>query len=123
MSLLVLLLNRPLLALFAPSDAAVASEFQSLGFILFVLMTVWQVFDAADVIISGVLKGGGDTKFVMWWMLLVAFVIWLPIVFVVHRYHNTMPALWATMIVYVVVIFVGSLVRWRRGRWKEIRVV
>ena len=73
-------------------------------------------------ILSGALKGGGDTKFVMWWMLVVAFVIWLPIVFVVRRFHNTMPALWATMIVYVVVILVGSWVRWRRGRWKMVKL-
>ena len=122
LSLAVLALNRPLLALFAPEDAAASADFRSLGFILFVLMTVWQVFDAADVIISGALKGGGDTKFVMWWMLVVAVVIWLPIVFVVRRFHNTMPALWATMIVYVAVILVGSWVRWRRGRWKMVKL-
>ena len=119
----VLALAHPILEIFASRAGASADVFHTLGFTLFALMAAWQVFDAADVILSGALKGGGDTKFVMWWMLLVAFVIWLPIVFVVRRFHNTMPALWATMIVYVVVIFVGSLVRWRRGRWKEIRVV
>ena len=122
LSLLVLLLNRPLLALFAPSDAAVASEFRSLGFILFVLMTVWQVFDAAEVIVSGALKGGGDTKFVMWWMLVSAFLVWLPLVFVVRHFSNTMPALWSTMVVYVLVLCAGSFVRWRRGRWKMMKM-
>ena len=122
LSLLVLLLNRPLLALFAPSDAAVASEFHSLGFILFVLMTVWQVFDAADVIVSGALKGGGDTKFVMWWMLIAAFVFWLPLVFVVRHFSNTMPALWSTMVIYVLVLCVGTVVRWRLGRWKMVQL-
>ena len=122
LSLLVLLLNRPLLALFAPSDAAVASEFHSLGFILFVLMTVWQVFDAADVIVAGALKGGGDTKFVMWWMLIAAFVFWLPLVFVVRHFSNTMPALWSTMVIYVLVLCVGSVIRWRLGRWKMVQL-
>ena len=101
---------------------ASAGEFQSLGFTLFVLMAAWQVFDAADVILSGALKGGGDTKFVMWWMLVVGFVIWLPVVFVVRHFHNTMPALWSTMILYVVVICVGSLIRWRRGGWKMVKL-
>lgn len=122
LSLLVLLLNRPLLAIFAPSDAAVASEFHSLGFTLFVLMTLWQVFDAADVIVSGALKGGGDTKFVMWWMLVVAFLFWLPLVFVVRYFSNTMPALWSTMVIYVLVLCIGSVVRWRRGRWKMVQL-
>ena len=118
----VLVFAHPILEIFASRAGASADVFHSLGFTLFVLMAAWQVFDAADVILSGALKGGGDTKFVMWWMLVVAFVIWLPIVFVVRRFHNTMPALWATMIVYVAVILVGSWVRWRRGRWKMVKL-
>ena len=121
-SLVVLLLAHPILGMFASRAGASAEEFQSLGFTLFVLMAAWQVFDAADVILSGALKGGGDTKFVMWWMLVVGFVIWLPVVFVVRRFHNTMPALWSTMILYVVVICVGSLIRWRRGGWKMVKL-
>ena len=121
-SAVVLLFAHPILEIFASRAGASAEVFHSLGFTLFVLMAAWQVFDAADVILSGALKGGGDTKFVLWWMLVVAFVIWLPIVFVVRKVHNTMPALWATMIVYVVVILVGSWIRWRRGRWKMVKL-
>ena len=121
-SAVVLVLAHPILDIFASRAGADAGAFHSLGFTLFVLMAAWQVFDAADVILSGALKGGGDTKFVMWWMLVVAFVIWLPVVFVVRRFHNTMPALWGTMILYVVVICVGSLIRWRRGRWKMVKL-
>ncbi len=121
-SLVTLLLWRPILALFAP-EAAIAGEFYRLGFVLFLLMSAWQVFDAADIVLSGALKGAGDTRFVLLWMLVVAFGVWMPLVWVVARVHNTMPALWATMIVYVVVMFVGSLVRWRRGRWTTIKLV
>ena len=121
-SAVVLCFAHPILEIFASRAGSSAEVFHSLGFTLFALMAAWQVFDAADAILSGALKGGGDTKFVMWWMLVVAFVIWLPIVFVVRRFHNTMPALWSTMVVYVVVIFVGSLVRWRHGRWKLVEL-
>ena len=90
-------------------DPASLARFHSLGFTLFVMMAAWQLFDAADVIISGALKGAGDTKFVMCWMLIASFALWLPGVFAVRHFHNTMPALWLTMIVYVVVICIGSL--------------
>ena len=86
-------------------------------------MAAWQVFDAADVIISGALKGAGDTGFVMWWILVVAFGFWLPLVFVVVKFCNTMPALWATMVAYVVFMFVGSIIRWKRGKWMSIKVL
>ncbi len=121
-SLVTLLLWRPILGLFAP-EAAVATEFYRLGFVLFLLMSAWQVFDAADVVLSGALKGAGDTRFVLVWMLVVAFGIWMPLVWLVSVFCNTMPALWATMIVYVVVMFIGSLVRWRRGSWSTIKLV
>lgn len=122
LSVLAVAFSRPILSLFA-TDPATQGEFLSLGFVLFVIMAAWQVFDAADVIISGALKGAGDTKFVLWWMLAVAFGFWLPLVWVVAKVRNTMPALWATMVAYVVVICVGSLIRWRRGRWRTISLV
>ena len=120
---LTLAFHRPILALFAPDDVAAAGEFHALGTTLFLLMSAWIFFDAADVVVSGALKGAGDTRFVMVWMLVSAFVLWLPLVFVVRRFHNTMPALWSTMVVYVVIICAGSLVRWRRGKWKGIQLV
>ena len=120
---MTLALHRPILSLFAPADLAQSAEFHSLGVTLFCLMSGWMFFDAADVVVAGALKGAGDTRFVMTWMLFCSFALWLPLVFLVRRFHNTMPALWSTMIVYVVVICCGSLVRWHRGKWKGIRLV
>lgn len=123
LSLAAVVFHRPILAMFAPTEAATAAEFHSLGFILIVLMAAWQIFDAADVVVAGALKGAGDTKFVMWWMVAAAFGFWLPLVFAVRAFHNTMPALWATMVAYVVVICMGELLRWRRGAWEKIKVI
>ena len=121
--LAVLALRNPILSLYASPDLKDPAAFRSLGTTLLCLMSAWMLFDAADVILSGALKGAGDTRFVMVWMLVNAFLLWLPLVFVVRAVHDTMPALWGTMIVYVVVISIGSLVRWRRGKWKSIRLV
>lgn len=122
-SLLAVLFRQPILRLFAPDGVEVSAEFLSLGSTLFLWMAAWQVFDAADIIISGALKGAGDTKFVFWWMLTVAFGVWLPVVGLVARAGGGMPALWSTMVIYVVVICIGSFLRWRLGRWRRIRLV
>ncbi len=120
---LVLLFHRPILGLFAADRAAFdPAAFISLGFTLFLLMAAWQVFDAADILLSGALKGAGDTRFVMAWMLVCAF-LWLPSVFLVYHYHPTMPALWSTMIGYVFVISLGTVIRWQRGAWRRIRLL
>jgi hypothetical protein len=55
-------------------------------------------------------------------MLVVAFLFWLPLVFVVRHFSNTMPALWSTMVIYVLVLCIGSVVRWRLGRWKMVQL-
>jgi MATE family multidrug resistance protein len=122
LSTLAVVFCRPVLSLFVSPEVD-EPAFYALGFWLFLLMAAWQVFDAADVIVSGALKGAGDTKFVMWWMIVAAFALWLPLVFVVAWWHNTMTALWCTMVVYVVVICAGTLARWYNGAWKRIRLV
>ena len=123
-SLSVLVFYRPILGLFM-SDAATfdPAAFMSLGFVLFVLMVAWQCFDCADVVFSGALKGAGDTRFVMLWMLFAAFGFWLPLLFLVYWKWPTMPALWSTMIAYVVLICLGTAWRWRRGPWRSIRLI
>ncbi|MBO4709385.1 MAG: MATE family efflux transporter [Kiritimatiellae bacterium] len=122
LSALAVVFYRPILSLFA-SPGVQLSTFYALGFWLFLLMAAWQVFDATDVIVSGALKGAGDTKFVMWWMSICAFGLWMPLVWAVAKWHNTMTALWGTMVVYVVVICAGTLVRWYNGGWKRIKLV
>ena len=122
LSALAVAFCRPILSLFA-SPGVQLSTFYALGFWLFLLMAAWQMFDATDVIVSGALKGAGDTHFVMWWMTFCAFGLWLPLVWAVAKLHNTMTALWGTMVVYVVVICAGTLLRWYNGGWKRIKLV
>ncbi len=117
-SMAAVIFARPILSVFAMKAGERAEDFIALGRILFLVMAAWQIFDAADIVLSGALKGAGDTKFVMGWMC-VCVILWLPMVFVVKHVHNTMPALWATQVGYVVLILVGSLVRWYRGAWER----
>lgn len=121
-SISVVVFARPILGVFAAQAGESGEAFISLGRILFILMAAWQLFDASEIIISGALKGAGDTKFVMGWLLLNAFILWLPLVFLVRHYHNTMPALWGTMISYVFIMCLGSFARWYRGSWRNIKL-
>lgn len=118
-----LLFAHPILDLFAATAGADRAAFHALGITLLALMSAWLLFDAADIIVSGALKGAGDSKFVMVWMVVNSLVLWLPLVFLVRHFHNTMPALWATMIVYIVILCVGSFIRWNRGAWRKIQLV
>jgi len=123
LSTVVLLLSRPILSAFAVKAGQSAGEFHALGVTLLTLMALWLIVDAVSVILAGAQKGAGDTKFVMGWMLFCGFVVWLPLVFAVRQSRNTMPALWCTLVIYVIVLCLGSLVRWRRGKWKTIKLI
>ena len=87
------------------------------------LVATWTIFDAFDTIVSGALKGAGDTRFVFWWMLVCAFLIWLPLTFAVKYYGGSILPLWSTMLVYVFILSIGSILRWRMGAWKNIKIL
>ena len=89
---------------------------------IFTEMIFIIIFEVFDTVISGALKGAGDTAFVMWWMLVGAFVLWLPLVAAVAHFRNTMPMLWATIVFEVAALSVGTILRWRKGGWKNIRI-
>jgi len=121
--IVTLVLHRPILAIFAPAEPVMRAEFISLGRTLMMLMSCWIVFDAVDVVLSGALKGAGDTRFVFAWMLVTSFLFWLPMVAVALFATRSIVVLWSTMIVYVIVICVGSWWRWQRGKWRQIDLV
>ena len=116
---IVLVFHNPILAFFTPPEAQGDTRFAELGFQLLSVMSLWMLFDAADVIITGGLKGAGDTRFVFLWMLLGSF-LWIALAGVVIWLHGSMVQLWMTGIPYILVLLLGSSVRWCRGKWRAI---
>jgi MATE family multidrug resistance protein len=89
--------------------------------ILLVMLAVWGAADATAIIISGALKGAGDTRFVMYFH---SFVAWgflvlgqLMIVFVLKR---GVYVSWIWTLLYIVILGVGFVLRFRSSRWKSI---
>lgn len=89
--------------------------------ILLVMLAIWGVADASALILSGALKGAGDTHFVMYfqsavaWGFLVAGQLVLVLVLKTNIYIS-----WAWTLLYIVILGVGFALRFRTGRWKSI---
>jgi MATE family multidrug resistance protein len=95
-----------------------------LGRKLLLLMATWGVLDAANLILSGALKGAGDTRFVMWYSSLMAWGLLVPgqavLVMVLDR---GILASWMWLTFFIMIVSGGFFLRFRRGRWKSIEVL
>ena len=110
--------------LFRSQNAAFsADELLALGRVMLMLMTVWGLLDTVSIVLSGALKGAGDTRFVMVYMILGSWLVLVPGTFLLLRCGAGILGLWAWLAVYVCVLALGFWRRWQRGRWKEISVI
>lgn len=89
--------------------------------ILLVMLALWGMADAAALILSGALKGAGDTHFVMYfqsavaWGFLVLGQLLIVLVFKLNIYIS-----WAWTLIYIIILGVGFALRFRSSRWKSI---
>ncbi len=117
-------LSEPLLDLFFPSDATFAhGDYLALGKKLIAIFLAWACFDTLNIILGGALKGAGDTRFVMLWMVGCALLLWVPTFLILFACGAGIVTLWLTMLGYVIVAGTGLLIRFLCGRWKQIQVI
>jgi len=89
--------------------------------ILLVMLAVWGIADATAIILSGALKGAGDTHFVMYfqsvvaWGFLVMGQLALVFIFKCNVYVS-----WLWTLFYIIILGVGFSLRFRSSRWKSI---
>jgi len=99
-----------------PMDAVV-----SVGRWLLLMMAAWGLLDAVNLILSGALKGAGDTRFVMYYSVAMAWGLWIPgEVLIVFVFHGGVLAAWIWMMIFIIITASGFFWRFRAGRWKMI---
>jgi len=118
------LFPREYFALFNPKHATfTADELLGFGRTMLLLMTAWGLLDTVTIVLSGALKGAGDTRFVMIYMMVGGWLVFVPgTLFLLHRGAGII-GLWMWLAVYVCLLAVGFWWRWRQGCWKTIRVI
>jgi MATE family multidrug resistance protein len=72
----------------------------------------------------GVLKGAGDTRFIMWSIGILSLVVMiLPLVIGVHIFGAGLYFAWSCATSFVFFLFIISYWRYLQGRWKYVRVI
>lgn len=84
----------------------------------------WGLLDATNLILSGALRGAGDTHFVMWYETSMAWFFFaageLLIVLVLHL---GVVVAWAWALVYICLLAIGMIARFRSKRWQLIELI
>lgn len=95
-----------------------------LGRRLLLMMAIWGMLDAVNLILSGALKGAGDTRFVMTYSVAMAWGLWISgEVVIFFLLKGGILWAWGWMTFYVIALALGFLWRFRSGRWKTIQLI
>jgi MATE family multidrug resistance protein len=112
-----------LLAPFAP-DSASASAFLSVARRMLLLSAAWQVFDATASALGEALRAAGDTAFVLWMRLAIAWGVFAPASFLGVRAlgGGDLTAV-GSLVLYLALLALALLLRFRNGAWRRIQLV
>jgi MATE family multidrug resistance protein len=125
LDLVFLLAPHWMLGLFLHAESGAESYQQLLnqGIVVMRIMALFIPFDAMYFTFVGVLKGAGDTRFIMWSIGVATLVIMiLPMTVIVEFTGWGLYACWINLTLYVISLFSVTLWRLRQGKWKNIRV-
>lgn len=91
---------------------------------LLMLMALWGVMDAGNVIFAGALKGAGDTRFVLIFSSLLSWGFLVPGVLIIVLIMDLgLLSIWTWALFYVSLLAIGYYIRFRGGKWKKIQVI
>ncbi|MDF1561506.1 MAG: MATE family efflux transporter [Deltaproteobacteria bacterium] len=115
-----LLLPAPLMRLFqTPTENS--AELVAIGATLLAISALWQLFDAAALTLGEALRSAGDTAWVLWARVVIAWVIFTPSAyFAVRMMEGGHIAAMLCVAGYIALLAVVLVFRFRSGAWKEI---
>ncbi|MBQ7251438.1 MAG: MATE family efflux transporter [Kiritimatiellae bacterium] len=126
LSVSFLLFPRFYLGLFARGGAEFGvGELMEKGRWLLAILAGWGMVDAMTVVLSGALKGAGDTRFVLLFSVLSNWLLWMPGIFLLARWCGDGALLpqWVWMMAIVLLMGFGFGRRFRSGRWRKIEMI
>ncbi len=126
LAFIFLLLPEWPLSLFLSGDPEAGSNpvILEMGIILLRFVAFYILFDAHYMVFTGVLKGAGDTRFIMWSIgglsvLMMVLPVWIGVVFLNAGIYYV----WGCVTLFILSLFAVSGLRYRAGKWKAMRVI
>lgn len=114
------------LILFIPESHSTAEyqEIVGLGVVLLRIVAAYLLLDALYMVFSGVLKGAGDTRFMMWCIALASsFCMILPVIVGILYLNFSVEQAWYCVLVFIATLFVIVVFRYIQGKWQNMLVI
>ncbi len=106
---------------YSPDSAISLEDLLATAAKLLAIGAAWGIFDTANLIYGGALRGAGDTKFVVWVSGILGWLFWIPGVLYLYAVrHSGIVELWLFTSFYVAVFALFFFLRFRTGKWKKI---
>ena len=111
------------LHLFIPAGTANGAQLAATTWPLMKWVSIFVLGDATYLIFGATLRGAGDTKFFMKVMMACAWLLLIPGTwFLVYKFHAPIALVWGWLTFYAWLTAVFMVIRFARGKWKNIRV-
>ncbi|MBN2210994.1 MAG: MATE family efflux transporter [Sedimentisphaerales bacterium] len=107
----------------ANADVKEFAPIASIATILLRFVAFYCLFDTGNIIFASALKGAGDTRFVMWVSVILAWTLMVLPTWLIVRYKAGLYAAWISLSAYVCILAVAFLLRFLQGCWKAMRVI
>ncbi|MBA3027327.1 MAG: MATE family efflux transporter [Desulfobacteraceae bacterium] len=87
-------------------------------------VAIYSLFDAMNIIFSSAIKGAGDTRFVMFMLLVLSSLgLVMPTYFAMERFNAGLTACWIIATAYVILLGSSFYLRFLGGKWQKMRVI
>ena len=96
------------------------------GFVKVLLrfVAVFTVFDSINIIFSNAIKGAGDTRFVMWTTVSLAWgLMAIPTYLAISVFGQGIYTVWCFLSGYIIIVSAVFYSRFRGGKWESMRVI
>ena len=93
------------------------------GVTILKLVALYQIFDAFGIVLAGALNGAGDTRFTMWVRAVMAWGMFIPLVWLLaFQLDLGIWGAWVGAFIYLGGLGVVYFFRFRNGRWQAIEI-
>ncbi len=124
--LLYLFVPQPLLELFRPRDVSPEgfAVIKGMGVLVLRFVAAYLLLDGLYMISTAVLKGAGDTRFIMWSIAVISmFGLVLPLYIGMAVFGQGLYFAWGCLVVFLCQLAAVTFWRFSQGKWKTMRVI